>query len=266
MTTGRFEHLAATTAAAGARLDVLDEVDSTNTYLINAVREHPQDWAPGDAVIAWHQAAGKGRAGRTWITPPGSAVTMTVLTEVTEPGFMPLVAGLAVHDVLAAAELNPGLKWPNDVVLPGGEYLDGWGRFRKVAGVLCELITTQEPDRPGDDARHLVAVGIGVNHSADPVEHSTSLEAAGIHMSLDDLAASVYRTFAHTLAEWATDPIHVHALVQQASITLGRRVEFGLGGRRVEGVAERIQENGVLQVRVGADLHQVIAGDVTLRM
>ena len=78
----------------------------------------------GTLVTADEQTAGRGRQGRTWVTPPGVAVAASlVLREFDD--LLPLRAGLAVADVAGPDAL---VKWPNDVWLNG----------RKVAGILAE--------------------------------------------------------------------------------------------------------------------------------
>ena len=99
-----------------------------------------QEGAPhGTLVTASEQHAGRGRQGRTWSAPPGSALLLSlVLRE--PPALLPLAAGLAVAEVAGPPAV---VKWPNDVLLDG----------RKVAGILAE-------GRPGEG---WVVLGIGVN-------------------------------------------------------------------------------------------------------
>lgn len=145
---------------AGAGLDELRErwsresvhlygsVDSTN----ERARELAESGAPaGTVVAAREQTEGRGRAGRTWHSPPDVGVYLSVLfrpDRIENPVLLQLVAGLGVAAELDAdfEGLDPAVKWPNDLV----------AEDRKLGGVLSEA--AWEEDTP----RHLI-VGTGVN-------------------------------------------------------------------------------------------------------
>src|SRR3954467_4771493 len=102
-----------------------------------------QGAAHGALVTADEQTAGRGRQGRSWATPPGTAIAASVvLTEFDD--LLPLRAGLAVADIAGPGAL---VKWPNDV------WIDG----RKIAGILAE--SRSEP--------RWAVLGIGVNVAVD---------------------------------------------------------------------------------------------------
>lgn len=109
----------------------------------------------GTVVLADHQTAGRGRGGRPWITPPGRALLLSIvlrpampLAGEATPGVLPLLVGLAVARAIGRiARVRAGIKWPNDIVLPGGG---------KVAGILCEAAL-------GGRAGGYVVAGIGIN-------------------------------------------------------------------------------------------------------
>ena len=172
-----------------ARLVVVDRTGSTNDDLRSALTgvdgrldlRVAAAWPHISALWARRQDAGRGRAGRRWITPPGSALTVSFVLRPLVPAaalaWLPLLAGLAARDVVdailisARAPWRARTKWPNDVVLVPNERagegtaagastgegtgsgagaaavpvpaeIPGWGRARKVAGVLAELIPT----------------------------------------------------------------------------------------------------------------------------
>ena len=118
-----------------ARLVVVDRTGSTNDDLRSALTgvdgrldlRAAAAWPHISALWARRQDAGRGRAGRRWITPPGSALTVSFVLRPLVPAaalaWLPLLAGLAVRDVvdaiLIAARVpwRAGTKWPNDVVL-----------------------------------------------------------------------------------------------------------------------------------------------------
>src|SRR3954451_24775486 len=117
-----------------------DTIGSTN----DRARELAEAGAAhGTLVTAGEQTAGRGRQGRSWVTPPGTAIAASlVLREFDD--LLPLRAGLAVADIAGERAL---VKWPNDV------WVDG----RKVAGILAE--SRSEP--------RWAALGIGVNVAVD---------------------------------------------------------------------------------------------------
>lgn len=154
--------------------------------------------APWSVVVAEHQSAGRGRLTRSWESPPGGGIALsaTLPAPHTAPGWLPLLAGLAVADALEqVAGVAAVLKWPNDVLLPADDQ-------RKVCGVLCEY-------RPAT-ARHddLVVVGIGINvHQSReqlPVPTATSLALAAPGRRVDpvELVTAVLGQMHDRYAAW----------------------------------------------------------------
>ena len=137
---------------------------STQEVVLRAARDGA---AEGFTCLAAEQTAGRGRQGRAWVAPAGSALLASVLLRrsPTVAAGIPFAAGLALVDVLAA-ELGvaAGLKWPNDVLVDG----------RKLAGILCEV-------EPAASSGGLVAIalGIGVNLTVDMFPDG--LEAVSLH-------------------------------------------------------------------------------------
>jgi BirA family biotin operon repressor/biotin-[acetyl-CoA-carboxylase] ligase len=148
-----------------------DEIDSTNRLALELAA---QGEAHGSAVIAEAQSAGRGRLGRSFHSPPGTNlyVSLVLRPQAAAAGLatLPLAAGVAVAEAVAD-ELGDAqrvaLKWPNDVLVDG----------RKLSGLLLE--------RVGTSAAGAVILGIGVNLNVDPEsfpaefrERATSLGAA----------------------------------------------------------------------------------------
>ncbi|TNC18417.1 biotin--[acetyl-CoA-carboxylase] ligase [Georgenia sp. 311] len=254
-------------AAPFARLERLAEAASTNTVLREAATADPSGWPHLSAVLAAHQTAGRGRAGRRWQTPPGAALTASVLVRPRVPAerlpWLTLLAGLAVVRGLPGAV---GLKWPNDVlVADAGTELAGWGTARKVGGILTELL----PGRPP-----AAVVGIGVNLTQGPedlpVPSATSLALAGLPApTAPELLTAVGRELAGLLARWEAHDGDAQAAglladVADRCLTLGRPVRVDLpGAAPLHGTARAIDDAGRLLVRDAAGReHAVLAGDV----
>jgi BirA family biotin operon repressor/biotin-[acetyl-CoA-carboxylase] ligase len=176
----------------------------------------------GTVVVAERQTAGRGRLGRRWEAPPGSALLASWVMPVHE--LAPLAAGVAAARACGDAVR---LKWPNDLLLDG----------RKLGGILIE----RTADR--------CIVGTGVNLRWAPPE------AAMLDMDRDEL---VTRMGAEMTRWFAATPIEILGSWRERADTLGRRVRVQLSGETFEGVAEDIGEDGTLIV----DGRPVAAGDV----
>ncbi|HEY2807073.1 MAG TPA: biotin--[acetyl-CoA-carboxylase] ligase [Gemmatimonadales bacterium] len=132
----------------------------------------------GTIVLADEQTAGRGRAGRAWISPPGAGIWLAMLmrpVSAPEGGTLAIRIGLAVRDALAvvSATLRPDLKWPNDIVVGG----------RKLGGILCEARWVGE--RIG-----WIAAGIGLNvHGPIAAElRDSAIAAADVDPGVSRLA------------------------------------------------------------------------------
>jgi BirA family biotin operon repressor/biotin-[acetyl-CoA-carboxylase] ligase len=131
----------------------------------------------GAVVLADHQSAGRGRQGRRWTAPPGTALLFSMVLHPALPlarwPEIPLAAGCAVAEGLEAVALvSTKLKWPNDVLV------DGW----KLAGILAEGVAAPAPR---------VVLGVGVNVSQRDVDWPGDL--AGRARSLAGLGRAVSR-------------------------------------------------------------------------
>jgi BirA family biotin operon repressor/biotin-[acetyl-CoA-carboxylase] ligase len=262
------------------RVLVLPRVASTSTELLQGVLADPHAWPDRSLVVTDHQVAGRGRAGRTWTTPAGAALTFSLLLRppvaLNRFGWVPLMAGLAVvgalSDVGPASGGHAGgaavIKWPNDVLLPAPDDAEepGWGRYRKVAGVLGDLVpTTTGP---------VVVVGIGINVSQDadelPVPSATSLALAqGGAPDRAELLGAVVRRLVDLDRRWraASGDAWAAGIADEcvaACATLGRQVRVEMpGGEVVEGMASTLGPDGALSVRErDGSVRSVLAGDV----
>jgi BirA family biotin operon repressor/biotin-[acetyl-CoA-carboxylase] ligase len=206
----------------------------------------------GSVVLANAQSAGRGRQGRTWVSPPGAGLYVSIVLA-PPPHAVPLLtiaAGVAVAEgIQAASGLEPRLKWPNDVYL--GD--------RKVAGVLAEA-----------DNCSIVILGIGVN--VMPAAYSPAIASRATSIE-DELGRPVDRglLLAECLSSLAvrydslrngTAAAVMDAWRAGAAPTLGRRVRWDAAGVAHEGVAENIDETGALLVRTASGLARVISGEV----
>jgi BirA family transcriptional regulator, biotin operon repressor / biotin---[acetyl-CoA-carboxylase] ligase len=216
-------------------------VGSTNTV----ARELAAAGAPhGTVLTADEQTAGRGRQGRTWTAPPGSALLFSAIVRDLGPrqSVLPLAVPLAVCET--AERLRPGIeckvKWPNDVHLEG----------RKLAGILIEA-------RPQDG---WAVVGVGLNLTIG--EFPEELRDRAISLFPEVGTEVVREVLSEVLGVWTgADTETVLAAWRERDTLRGREVSWENGS----GVAEGIDERGYLLVRL-ADGERVAlgAGDVHL--
>jgi BirA family biotin operon repressor/biotin-[acetyl-CoA-carboxylase] ligase len=230
------------------------ETGSTNE---DAMRAGEQGAVHGALFLADGQRAGRGRLGRTWYSPRGQNLYMSVLLrpagDVRNLASITIVAGLAVAQ--AAQRFLPagavGIKWPNDVVVGS----------KKLAGILVEASTTQAR------VDHIV-VGIGINvrqTEFDPaiaaIATSIAREAQVAPSRLDVLAAVVERLGAHldTFERSGLGPML--EAVRGLDVLRGKTVRVN----DVEGEADGIDESGCLRVQTASGaVVPIHAGEVKL--
>ncbi len=210
----------------------------------------------GTVVAAEHQRRGRGRLGRSWVSPKGKGITLSVILRPTlqlaEAPLITLMAAVAAaRAIQAATTLKPEIKWPNDLMV----------RNKKVAGILTEL--SAELNRV-----NTVVVGIGVNvntpRSALPT-HATSLaEEAGERIDRVELAKGLLRQLDRCYADFlAEGPEAVLKQWRRFAGFLGRRIRVVVEGKTVDGQAVDVDSNGALLVRTDTGfVEAVAAGEV----
>jgi BirA family biotin operon repressor/biotin-[acetyl-CoA-carboxylase] ligase len=231
-------HLSATTRFNDVR--EFESIDSTNSYLLGEARAGA---AEGVVAVADHQTAGRGRLGRTWTAPPGSALLVSVLLRPVDLHsdrrhlITAAVALAAASACRAVAAISPLIKWPNDLL--AGD--------RKLAGILAEA------------ERDAVVVGMGMNVASAP-PRGVALEAlAGRPVDRGDLLVALLEG----LEELYRDLPAVVDLYREACSTIGRQVRVELPSGPLVGQAQGVDDRGHLVVRTSAgEVVVVSAGDV----
>ena len=237
------------TATVAAHLDVLEQSPSTNAVL----RARAANAQHLSVLLTTHQTAGRGRLDRTWTTPAGSAVAVSVLLrrlpDDSEFGWIPLAAGVAMVDAVAAQipDREVGLKWPNDVLVDG----------RKICGILAE--------GTGDG----VILGAGVNTAMKvdqlPVSTATSFAALGRAADVDRLVADFLTGLERLVSALGTTQgsADVRPEVEAHCLSIGRAVDVSLpDGSGLHGVAVGLEADGRLIVDADGVRHSIAAGDV----
>lgn len=245
------------TRVVGRDIHLLPEVASTNTLAMEmAGRGAPE----GTVVIAETQSGGKGRLGRTWISPKGNLYLSVIFRPDIPMYKAPLITLMgAVATALAvrnACGVQAAIKWPNDILVSG----------RKVSGLLTEMSAEQ------DRIRHIV-LGIGVDVNMELGELPTEVRpltttlAAEAGKKIDRPA--LLRRLLQELDRWyqafLANEQDVLSEWKQLNATLGNRVMVSGAGPVREGIAQEIDNEGRLVIRLDdKTLCTVAAGDVTI--
>ncbi len=243
------------------RLELLFEVDSTNTRLLGAAAPHP---GSADVCMSELQHVGRGRLGRRWIAPFGAGVSMslswTFSNAANTLSALSLGVGVAVSRALTRAGAEGiTLKWPNDI----------WFRDRKIGGVLIESRA-----EAGGNAH--VVIGVGVNVSL-PALARQQIEASGAYVAavadacvkrpsrnlvagaiLDELLSMLLQYerlgFAAFRDAWmALDALHD----RQAKVMVGEKATLG--------VARGVDGDGALLLETGDGMQRFVSGEASLR-
>jgi BirA family biotin operon repressor/biotin-[acetyl-CoA-carboxylase] ligase len=235
-------------------IEAYDEIDSTNAE----ARRRAEAGAAGPVwITAAVQTAGRGRRGRSWSTKRGNlAATLLMVTDAppVEAAQVSFVAALAAAE-LADACLGEGtaqLKWPNDVLVHG----------KKCVGILVE-----SGARP--DGRLWLAIGIGVILAHHPEDVERPATSFAEHMTGPppepkaalEVLAGRFEAWRHAWATQGFAPVArawtLHAM------GLGEPCEARLPNRTVRGIAEGLDPDGALRLRLDdGRLERITAGDV----
>jgi BirA family biotin operon repressor/biotin-[acetyl-CoA-carboxylase] ligase len=208
---------------------VVETIDSTQSALKLASPRH------GDVIVTNFQSAGRGRLDRSFEADKGSALLFSAYVipqrESSEWGFIPLLVGLSVAEVLGIEFFT---KWPNDILSDLG----------KVGGILCEV--------HGDGI--IIGIGLNVSMTAEqlPVPTASSvLLTLGSAPDRNLLLPAILKEIAFNLAEWESGEDLIDDYLD-SSATMGKKVSVKLpDGSSIEGTAAGISSNGELLLDSG---------------
>lgn len=246
-----------TASAIGRHIYLFGEVDSTNARLSSLARGGART---GTVLLAESQTAGRGRHGQAWFSPSGVNLYASVLLRpdirTRELGAFSLVASLALADAIKEFGAEPGIKWPNDVLIEG----------RKVGAALLECGLC-------GDAVDYVVLGVGVNLNV-PLEtlhaalgrgghFATSLaEVTGREIDRNAFAAAYLNHLDRWAYVWETQGAPgILAAWRRREILGGRRVEVrGADGTYV-GRVLGVDDTGTLRVQDTLGRRHAVTGE-----
>lgn len=238
-------------------LTVLDEVDSTNTWLMQHALEFPA------VCLAERQTAGRGRRGRSWVSPYTANIYLSLGWQFEDlpPGFtaLAMVAGVAAVRALRLLGVNGvGIKWPNDLYASG----------KKLAGILVDL----QGESPAQ-VRAVIGVGVNVRMPAvaatsiDQAWTDLATHTAGRIPARNALAAVLIEALLPALDEFSLNGFSVFAEEWGAlDLVAGKAVELHQHTGIVSGIAAGVDIDGALLLRTQAGMRRFVSGDLSMRL
>lgn len=239
-----------------SQLIVLNVIDSTNQYIKN----HQSKLKSGFVCLAEAQTAGRGRHGKTWVSPYGASLYMSMHWEFSAGyqglGGLSLAVGVAVVRALAKFGISGvQLKWPNDI------YLEG----KKLAGVLIEV-----DGHFGGACQCIIGIGLNV----DLPENITNIDQSYIDIS-SVLSSRVDRnTLAALLINELTASIIKFELLGFSSFVDAWRavdvyanmpIKLIMGQNIIEGVGRGIDDTGALLIETEEGVKTFQGGEISVR-
>jgi BirA family biotin operon repressor/biotin-[acetyl-CoA-carboxylase] ligase len=233
-------------------------IGSTNNLAFRLAESGAQE---GTLIVADEQTKGRGRMGRNWYSPPKLGLWMSLILRPDIPPSkapsLSICAGLALAQAIGEITgLDAKTKWPNDCLLNG----------RKVGGVLLEL--SAELDR----INFMIAgIGVNVNHQFGDFPKNLSAIATSLRIESGNdvprvkLLSAFMEKFEAIYLDFKKNGLSPQrSLIKKFSFHLGTKVTVKYGREKIEGIAEDIDDNGSLIIRVGKEKKVVTTGEVTL--
>lgn len=243
------------TKIIGKRIYSFNIADSTNTIAYQLAEKGLPE---GSVVTAEGQRKGKGRLGRSWISPKSKGIYISFILK---PDIMPnqasqitLIAAVATTKAIRhVTGLSTLIKWPNDILING----------KKVCGILTEM--NAELDKV-----NFIILGIGINVNVKkrtlPVSATSLKEELNKDVSRISLAKELLQELDRQYDIFRTKGfVSIIDECKDLSATLGKRVKIICHNRKIEGQAMDIDSDGALMVRQdNGFIEKVISGDVVV--
>jgi BirA family biotin operon repressor/biotin-[acetyl-CoA-carboxylase] ligase len=247
------------TKIIGRDIRVFEETTSTNDVIEKFARDGARE---GVVVFAESQTRGRGRLGRKWVSPAHKGLWFSILLR---PDLRPqettqltVASAIALRRaIVSETNLPVEIKWPNDILIRG----------KKVAGILTEL--SAEVDR----VKHII-LGIGIDVNLDANEFPAELKKIATSLKIESgktidraqLATAILQELDFDYARVGVGKFSEVAVEWEAHCaTLGKNVIVQIGGRKIRGRAESLDDDGALILRTEhGRLERITGGDVTV--
>lgn len=252
------ERIAAMGASEVPAITIVDEIESTSSYLLERLAEGP---GTPEVCLTEHQTGGRGRRGREWLSSPFQNITMSISWHYeTGPSLLSglsIAAGIAIVRALQSVGIKGvELKWPNDVLF----------NDRKLAGILVDL--RGEVDGP----THIV-IGVGLNvrlHDdvSEAIDQAWTDLSSISRQSVDrnEIAARLILELHRILQDFTTEGLNPYLQEWKMLHAFeNRMVRIVQNDNEILGKVCGLDESGALQLDTGREVIKVHSGEVSLR-
>lgn len=248
------------TKKIGRTIEYAESCPSTQILAHQLAQEDTPD---GTVVLTEEQTAGRGRMARKWDSAFGKGIWMSIVLRPDvppqrAPQFTLVAAVAVVRAIEEVTGLKPSIKWPNDILLNG----------KKCTGILTEL----QSDADGIKAL-IIGIGLNVNQAAGDFNEevqdiATSLKMeSGKDVSRQDLVRALLFHIEQYTNLYIEEGFGMLKLMWESySTTIGRPVRARMSSGTLEGMAEGITDDGVLQLRTpDGKLHGIYSADIEMK-
>lgn len=244
----------------GQNLICLDTVDSTNNYAKRLAR---QGAPAGTVIIAQSQSSGRGRMGRSFCSPDGQGLYLSVILR---PGCQPsqimhltcATAVAACNAIVESGNIACGIKWTNDLVISQ----------KKLGGILTELSID-----PGTRLVDYAIVGIGINclqksgdFPAEIADIATSLSICGGNADRAALAAALIKNLAQMSDTLISSKKAMMAIYRSLCVTVGQQISVFRADQVFHARAISVDDDGGLVIEHSDGTPETVtSGEVSIR-
>lgn len=243
----------------GRNIEYVESCSSTQIIAHKLAQEGAPD---GTVVLTETQTAGRGRMARKWDSAAGKGVWMSVILRPDvvpqkAPQFTLVTAVAVVRAIEEVTKLQPKIKWPNDILLNG----------KKCTGILTEL----QSDADGIQA---LIIGIGLNINQEKTDFDPEIQAIATSLKMESGDTVSRQKLVQSLLYYLE--IYTQMYIEEGfgllkvmwesySTTIGHPIRARMTNQTLEGIAEGITEDGVLQLRTAdGKLHGIYSADIEM--
>lgn len=233
-----------------------DEIPSTNGFMLS----HTSELKSGDLCVAEYQSAGRGRRGRTWVSPYGHHLYFSQFWSfpqgMAQAMGLSLVVACSLVEVLKSFGVeNVGVKWPNDIYL----------NFKKLAGILIEMSGQA-------DSECQLIIGIGVNMAMSEDQGKgidqpwSDLSGLACIPNKTDLVIALHKQLKRDIQLFEREGlVAFKTRWQQADLFHGKEIRLLMGENHVDGICRGIDEQGAVLLEAADGIQAYIGGEISLR-
>ncbi|KEK28518.1 bifunctional biotin--[acetyl-CoA-carboxylase] ligase/biotin operon repressor BirA [Shewanella xiamenensis] len=233
-----------------------DEIPSTNGFMLS----HTSELKSGDVCVAEYQSAGRGRRGRTWVSPYGHHLYFSQFWSfpqgMAQAMGLSLVVACSLVEVLKSFGVdNIGVKWPNDIYL----------NYKKLAGILIEMSGQA-------DSECQLIIGIGVNMAMSEDQGKgidqpwSDLSSLTEMPNKTDLVIALHKQLKRDIQLFEREGLAAFKTRwQQADLFHGKEIRLLMGENHVDGICRGIDEQGAVLLETADGIQAYIGGEISLR-